>query len=44
MRVFPKENIYVLNNGNSPLPQDETPDICKEYGVNHLWIPKGSKV
>ncbi|KAK4936399.1 hypothetical protein LTR10_022725 [Elasticomyces elasticus] len=44
VKVFPKENIFILANGNSPTPLDETESVCTSYGVNHTWIPVGSKI
>lgn len=43
-KVFPARQIFVIANGNSPTPLDETEDICKVHGVNHIWVPVGSKV
>lgn len=43
-KVFPPEHIFVIANGNSPTPLDNTEDICKRHGVHHVWIPVGSKV
>ncbi|KAK5943302.1 hypothetical protein PMZ80_004309 [Knufia obscura] len=43
-RVFPATSIFVLANGNSPTPLDETEEVCTRYGVNHVWIPVGSKI
>lgn len=44
LKVFPKENIFILANGNSPTPLDDTESVCTSYGVNHTWIPVGSKI
>ncbi|KAL4894571.1 glycosyltransferase like family 2-domain-containing protein [Aspergillus ambiguus] len=44
LHVFPPSHIYVVANGNSPTPLDNTEDICRSYGVNHIWCPVGSKI
>ncbi|KAL4874755.1 glycosyl transferase [Aspergillus karnatakaensis] len=44
LKVFPPQNIYIVANGNSSRPLDNTEDICKVYGVNHIWSPVGSKI
>ncbi|KAL9595430.1 MAG: hypothetical protein Q9219_006447 [cf. Caloplaca sp. 3 TL-2023] len=44
LKIFPKENIFVIANGNSPEPLDNTADVCKEYDVSHTWSPLGSKI
>ncbi|OQE13473.1 hypothetical protein PENFLA_c047G04588 [Penicillium flavigenum] len=44
LKIFPKENIFVIANGNSKTPLDNTEEVCKPYGVNHLWVPIGSKI
>ncbi|KAI1619174.1 glycosyl transferase [Exophiala viscosa] len=44
LKVFPKENIFILANGNSPTPLDDTESVCTRYGVNHTWVPVGSKI
>ncbi|KAJ5951473.1 uncharacterized protein N7479_009886 [Penicillium vulpinum] len=43
-KVFPKENIFVIANGNSKTPLDNTEEVCKPYGINYLWVPIGSKI
>ncbi|KAI5209693.1 hypothetical protein E4T38_02375 [Aureobasidium subglaciale] len=43
-KVFPPSHIFVVANGNSPTPLDETEEICRPYGVNHVWSPVGSKI
>lgn len=43
-QIFPPEHIFVIANGNSLVPLDNTEDICKRHGVHHVWIPVGSKV
>ncbi|TKA48263.1 hypothetical protein B0A54_01756 [Friedmanniomyces endolithicus] len=44
LKIFPPHHIYVLANGNSPTPLDDTEEICRPYGVNHIWSPVGSKI
>jgi cellulose synthase/poly-beta-1,6-N-acetylglucosamine synthase-like glycosyltransferase len=44
LRIFPASHIYVIANGNSPVPLDNTQEICKIYRVNHIWCPVGSKL
>ncbi|KAJ4304582.1 hypothetical protein N0V90_000108 [Kalmusia sp. IMI 367209] len=44
LKIFPPEHIFVLANGNSPEPLDNTEEVCRPYGVNHLWSPVGSKI
>ncbi|KAH8688710.1 nucleotide-diphospho-sugar transferase [Talaromyces proteolyticus] len=44
LKIFPAQNIYVIANGNSATPLDDTEDVCRPYGVNHIWSPVGSKI
>ncbi|KAJ5177050.1 uncharacterized protein N7482_002927, partial [Penicillium canariense] len=44
LEIFPLENIFVIANGNSETPLDNTEEVCRPYGVNHLWVPIGSKI
>ncbi|KAL8990755.1 MAG: hypothetical protein Q9169_008046, partial [Polycauliona sp. 2 TL-2023] len=44
LKIFPKESIFVIANGNSPEPLDNTAKVCAEYGVSHTWSPMGSKI
>jgi hypothetical protein len=44
LKVFPASHIFVIANGNSPTPLDNTEDVCLPYGVNHIWCPIGSKI
>lgn len=44
LKVFPSSNVFVLANGNSPTPLDNTEEVCDRYGVHHIWIPIGSKI
>ncbi|KAL1302915.1 hypothetical protein AAFC00_003238 [Neodothiora populina] len=43
-KIFPPSHIFVIANGNSPTPLDNTEEICDKYGVNHIWSPVGSKI
>ncbi|KAL8868234.1 MAG: hypothetical protein Q9174_005122, partial [Haloplaca sp. 1 TL-2023] len=44
LKVFPAQNIFVIANGNSPTPLDNTASVCEKYGVSHTWSPIGSKI
>ncbi|KAL8886239.1 MAG: hypothetical protein Q9192_006519 [Flavoplaca navasiana] len=44
LKIFPKESIFVIANGNSPEPLDNTAEVCAEFGVSHTWSPMGSKI
>ncbi|KAF4464538.1 glycosyltransferase family 2 [Fusarium albosuccineum] len=44
INIFPPRSIFVIANGNSPQPLDNTEEICKAFGVNHIWSPVGSKI
>ncbi|KAH7125221.1 nucleotide-diphospho-sugar transferase [Dendryphion nanum] len=44
LKVFPPSHIYVIANGNSLTPLDNTEEVCEPYGVNHIWSPIGSKI
>lgn len=44
LKIFPPANIFVIANGNSPTPLDNTEEVCRPYGVNHVWSPIGSKI
>lgn len=44
LRIFPASHIFVIANGNSPTPLDNTEEVCRPYGVNHIWSPVGSKI
>ncbi|KIW09911.1 hypothetical protein PV08_11687 [Exophiala spinifera] len=41
---FPASSIFVIANGNSLTPLDNTEDVCMKYSVNHFWCPVGSKI
>lgn len=44
LKIFPASSIFILANGNSPTPLDNTEEVCNKYGVHHIWIPVGSKI
>ncbi|KAL2787930.1 nucleotide-diphospho-sugar transferase [Aspergillus keveii] len=44
LQIFPPSQIFVVANGNSSTPLDNTGDICEARGVNHIWCPIGSKI
>ncbi|KAL8642740.1 MAG: hypothetical protein Q9226_008474, partial [Calogaya cf. arnoldii] len=44
LKVFPAQNIFVVANGNSPTPLDNTAAVCEKHGVSHTWSPIGSKI
>ncbi|KAL8767056.1 MAG: hypothetical protein Q9209_006350 [Squamulea sp. 1 TL-2023] len=44
LKVFSTQNIFVVANGNSPTPLDNTAAVCEIYGVSHTWSPIGSKI
>ncbi|KAH0389055.1 glycosyl transferase, partial [Aureobasidium melanogenum] len=44
LKIFPPSHIFVIANGNSPTPLDDTEVVCRPYGVNHVWSPVGSKI
>lgn len=44
LKIFKPEQIFIIANGNSPTPLDDTEEVCKEFGVNHFWVPIGSKI
>ncbi|PYH96930.1 glycosyl transferase [Aspergillus ellipticus CBS 707.79] len=44
LKIFPPSHIYVIANGDSITPLDNTEEICRPYGVNHIWSPVGSKI
>lgn len=44
LEIFPASHVYVLANGNSSAPLDNTEEICRHKGVNHIWCPVGSKI
>jgi hypothetical protein len=44
LQIFPPSHIFVIANGNSPEPLDNTEEVCRPYGVNHIWSPIGCKL
>ncbi|KAL8645840.1 MAG: hypothetical protein Q9210_006486 [Variospora velana] len=44
LKIFPKQNIFVVANGNSSEPLDNTAEVCRQYDVSHTWSPLGSKI
>lgn len=44
LKIFKASQIFIINNGNTPEPQDNTAEVCAKYGVNHAWVPIGSKI
>ncbi|PHH90864.1 hypothetical protein CDD83_2420 [Cordyceps sp. RAO-2017] len=44
LRIFPPENVFVVANGDSATPLDNTADVCRAHGVHHVWSPVGSKL
>ncbi|OLL23793.1 hypothetical protein NEOLI_004535 [Neolecta irregularis DAH-3] len=44
LEIFPPDHIFVIANGNSPTPLDDTAKVCEKYGVHHTWVPIGSKI
>ncbi|KAJ9120573.1 hypothetical protein QFC22_002502 [Naganishia vaughanmartiniae] len=44
LKIFPANQIFVISNGNSPTPLDNTEEVCAKYGANFIWSPVGSKI
>jgi hypothetical protein len=44
LKIFKPNQIFIIANGDSTIPLDNTEDVCKDYGVNHAWVPFGSKI
>lgn len=44
LSIFEPESIFVIDNGNSKTPLDQTRYVCEEYGVNYQWVPIGTKI
>ncbi|CAG9954001.1 unnamed protein product [Clonostachys rosea f. rosea IK726] len=44
IKIFPPSHIFVVANGNSPTPLDNTEEVCAPYSVNHIWSPIGCKL
>lgn len=43
LKIFDAKDIYVIDNGNSDIPLDNTRWVCEELGVNYMWCNMGSK-
>ena len=44
LNIFKPDQIFIIANGNSPTPLDNTAEICSLYSVRHYWVPIGSKI
>ncbi|GCB23393.1 hypothetical protein AAWM_06278 [Aspergillus awamori] len=44
VKIFPPSHIFVIANGDALSPIDHTEEVCRPYGVNHIWSPVGSKI
>ncbi|KAI1878558.1 uncharacterized protein JN550_000740 [Neoarthrinium moseri] len=44
LKIFPPSHIFVIANGNSETPLDDTEGVCRKYGVQHVWSSVGSKI
>lgn len=44
LKIFPASHIFVIANGNSETPLDNTAEVCERYGVQHVWSSVGSKI
>lgn len=44
LKVFDAKNIYVIDNGNSDAPLDNTSSVCQEMGISYKWVPIGGKL
>lgn len=44
LKIFKKSQIFIIANGNSKEPLDNAAEVCAQYGVNHYWVPIGSKI
>ncbi|KAJ9091303.1 hypothetical protein QFC21_007258 [Naganishia friedmannii] len=44
LKIFPANQIFVISNGNSPTPLDNTEEVCTKYGASFIWSPVGSKI
>jgi cellulose synthase/poly-beta-1,6-N-acetylglucosamine synthase-like glycosyltransferase len=43
LKVFDAQSIFVVDNGKSETPLDNTASVCAEMGVNYTWVPRPSK-
>lgn len=44
LKIFKKSQIFIIANGNAKEPLDNAAEVCAKYGVNHYWVPIGSKI
>jgi len=44
LKIFKPEQIFIMANGNSSTPQDDTENVCKQYGTRFFWVDIGSKI
>ncbi|KAL4900886.1 hypothetical protein BDW74DRAFT_170463 [Aspergillus multicolor] len=44
LAIFPPSQIFVIANGTSSSPLDNTESICAAHNVTHIWVPIGSKI
>lgn len=44
LKLFDGRSIYVIDNGNTSIPTDNTRHICNGLGVNYIWCDVGSKL
>jgi hypothetical protein len=44
LKIFPPSQVFVIANGNSAIPLDNTEEVCRPFKVNHIWSAIGSKV
>ena len=42
--IFDSKSIFVIDNGNSESPLDNTKAVCENLGVNYTWSNVGSKI
>ena len=44
LKIFDSRSIYVIDNGNSNYPLDNSRWLCESHGVNYIWSNIGSKL
>jgi glycosyltransferase involved in cell wall biosynthesis len=44
LKIFKPEQIFIIANGSSEEPLDNTAEVCSDFGVNHAWVPVGNKL
>lgn len=42
-KIFDEQSIFVIDNGPTQEPTDNTQSVCQEHGVNYSYIPIGHK-